>query len=171
MTRARSARVGAFLLAVSAGAGCSPREAPPAAGPPAVDTAAVLAGLAAHWDRWATAVTAGDLEAYLQLGTDSVRYDVMGFPPLSGREAIRAAFAPAFAQARYLEAVATPTATVPLRDDLAHQAGTYLERYALKGQPGEVTDYGRYAAAFVRGADGLWRFAYVMAMTDSTVRR
>jgi hypothetical protein len=88
-----------------------------------------------------------------------------------GREAARRAMAPLYLQVDYLEAVTSPSMTVAISNDRAHQAGTYMERYTMKGQPGEMTDYGRYAAAFAKEADGRWRWAYMMAMVDSTVTR
>jgi len=41
----------------------------------------------------------------------------------------------------------------------------------MKGKKGEMTDYGRYAVAVVKDADGQWRWAYLMAMVDSTVTK
>lgn len=150
---------------------CAPADGPPAATAPAVDTAAVMAGVADFWARWATADTAENLDVIVGMMAEDGRFDLKGFPPMVGREAARAAMTPLYGQVDYREASATPSTTVAISNDLAHQAGTYLERYTMKGQPGEMADYGRYAAAFVKGADGQWRWGYMMAMVDSTVTR
>jgi ketosteroid isomerase-like protein len=171
MTRPRIALLGAILLAAAACA-CAPGEtSPPVAAAAAVDTAAVMVGLADVWDRWATADTAENLDAIVGLMTEDGRMDAKGFPPMIGREAARAAMAQLYGQVDYLEASASPSITVAITNDVAHQAGTYLERYTMKGQKGEMTDYGRYAAAFTKGADARWRWTYMIVMVDSTVTK
>jgi len=162
---------GTLLLAATLAA-CAPKEAPaPAAAAPAVDTAAVVAGVADLWAKWAAADKAGDLPAFMALLTEDVRMDAKGMPPIAGRAAAQAAMAGPFGQATYLDVGATPDFTVAASNELAHQAGTYYERYTVKGQKGEITDYGRYASAVVKGPDGQWRWAYIMAMVDSTVTK
>jgi ketosteroid isomerase-like protein len=160
----------AGALVVLALVGCAPKEAPVASAP-AVDTVAVMAGLADAWNRWAVADTADNIDAVLDFLTEDGRMDAKGFPPMLGREAARAIYAPLYAQVDYLEASATPANTVVISNEMAHQSGTVMERYTMKGQPGEMTDYARYAAAFVKGADGLWRWSYMMYMIDSTVTK
>lgn len=160
----------AGALVVLALVGCAPKEAPIAMAP-AVDTVAVMAGLADAWNRWVVADTSDNIDAVLDFLTEDGRMDAKGFPPLLGREAARAAFAPLYAQVDYLEASATPEMTVVISNELAHQSGTVMERYTMKGQQGEMTDHARYAAAFVKGADGLWRWAYMMYMIDSTITK
>lgn len=150
---------------------CAPAEAPPEAVAPAVDTAAVMAGVADLWARWATADTAENLDAIADMVTANGRMDLKGAPPMVGRDGVRATMAPLYGQVDYLEASASPSSTIAISNDLAHQFGTYMERYTMKGQKGEMTDHGRYAAAFVKGSDGLWRWGYMMAMVDSTVTK
>jgi uncharacterized protein (TIGR02246 family) len=156
-------------VALAVAAACGPGASSPPASAAAIDTAAVMAGVADLWDRWATADTAEDLEALLGMMSESVWIDAPGFPPITSREAARAALSPLYAQMDYLEASASPEITVAMSNDRVNQAGTIVERYTVKGQKGEMTDYGRYAASFVRGADGRWRWGYMMAMVDSTV--
>jgi len=160
-----------LVLAVAAAAACGPGANSPPATAATVDTAAVMAGVADLWDRWATADTAEDFEALLGMMSESVWIDARGFPRITSREAVRAALAPLYAQVDYLEASASPEITVAMSSDRVNQAGTIVERYTMKGQKGEMIDYGRYAASFVRGADGQWRWGYMMAMVDSTVTK
>lgn len=151
-------------------AACAPKEAPVAT-TPAVDTAAALAGVAELWTKWAVADTADDLDGVLALMAEDGRIDIKGFPPLIGREGARAVMAPLYAQVNYLEASVTPQMTVAISNELVHQTGTYMERYTMKGQAGEMTDYARYAAAIVKGGDGQWRWQYMMGIVDSTVTK
>jgi ketosteroid isomerase-like protein len=165
-------RAVAPAIAVAIGmAACATQEQAAAPADVAVDTAAVLAGVADLWTKWVAADTVEDLEGQLALTTDNVRFDVKGMPPMAGKESARATLAPLYAQVDYLEAWITPVTTTAVSNDLAYQFGSYSERYTMKGQPGEMTDYSRYAAAAVKGPDGQWRWAYIMAFTDSTITR
>jgi uncharacterized protein (TIGR02246 family) len=160
------------LTVAAALAACAPKEAPaPAASAPAVDTAAVVAGIADTWATWAAADTAENLAAIAELMTEDARMDAKGMAPLIGRAAAQAAMTELYSQVNYLEASSRPDFTVAISNELAHQMGTYVERYTMKGQKGEMTDYGRYASATVKGADGQWRWAYMMTMVDSTVTK
>ena len=170
MNTLRRAAVSAITAAIGM-AGCAPKEQAAAPAAMAVDTAAVMAGMDDLWTRWITADTAQDLEAQLALTTDNVRFDVKGMPVMIGKESARAVLAPLYGQVDYLEASIVPEATSAVTNELALQRGAYTERYTVKGQPGERTDYSRYAAAAVKGADGQWRWTYMMAFTDSTVTR
>jgi len=165
-------RTVAPAIAVALGvAACAPQEHAAAPAEVAVDTAAVMAGVADLWTRWVTADTAQDLEAQLAMTTDNVRFDVKGMPVMIGKESARTVLGPIYAQVDYLEATITPAATTAISNELAYQHGSYSERYTMQGQAGEMTDYSRYAAAAVKGPDGQWRWAYIMAFTDSTVTR
>jgi ketosteroid isomerase-like protein len=148
-----------------------PAEEASAPAAAAVDTAAVVAGVADLWAKWAVADTAEDLDAFGALMTETALFDAKGMPEIVGPAGMKAAAGPLYAQVDYLEATATPSMTVAISNEMAHQAGTYFERYTMKGQKGEMMDYGRYAAAFVKGADGQWKWAYMMAFVDSTVTK
>jgi ketosteroid isomerase-like protein len=162
---------GTLLLAATLTA-CAPKEAPAtAAAAPAVDTAAVVAGANDLWAKWAVADTAENLAAIMELMAEDGRMDAKGMAPLIGRAAAQAAMTDLYGKVNYLEASSRPDFTVAISNELAHQMGTYLERYTMKGQKGEMTDYGRYAVAAVKDTDGQWRWAYMMAMVDSTVTK
>ncbi|HEX4932523.1 MAG TPA: hypothetical protein VFV33_05035 [Gemmatimonadaceae bacterium] len=160
-----------LLLASSLTACGSAEERAPASPTVAVDTAAVRAGVDDLWAKWAAADTAEDLDAILALATEDVRLDIRGVPPMVRRDSARTVMRPMYAQLDYLEASASPRSTVAITNALAHQTGTYRERYTMKGERGERTDHGRYAAALVKGDDGQWRWAYMMAMVDSTTTK
>lgn len=151
---------------------CAPAgETTPASTTPAVDTAAVLAGISETWAKWAVADTAENVDAIVALATEDARFDFRGMPPMVGREGARSTMGPAYKQLDYLEASVSPATTVAISNELAHQTGTYRERYTMKGTAGEMTDYGRYAAALVKESDGQWRWAYMMGMVDSTTTK
>jgi ketosteroid isomerase-like protein len=147
-------------------ASCASKEAPVAAGP-AVDTAAVVAGVTDAWNRMAAAEVAGDVEALVATTTPTFRFDAMGAPPLIGQEAARTVWAGLFAETDYTDVVITPDLAVALTSDLAHSAGVFRSRYIAKGVA--RSDFGRFAAALAKGPDGQWRATYIMSMTDSTV--
>jgi ketosteroid isomerase-like protein len=147
-------------------AGCAPQEAPVSAAA-TVDTAAVVAGVNELWTRWSAADVAGDTEALIALSTPAIRMDAMGSAPIVGHDAARAAWTPIFQATDYTEATITPEMTVAVTNELAHSMGKYFSRFTANGRAG--AEYGRYVAAAVKGADGQWRAAYIMAMIDSTV--
>jgi ketosteroid isomerase-like protein len=159
---ASSSAVFAIVLAA-----CAPRVEDQAATPMAVDTAAVVSAATAYWPRWINAVTAGDMAAMGALLTDSVRIDTKGAPPMVGKAAWAAAFGPLMQSMKVNSEIITPEQTTAISNELAYQTGDYVEASTTAGK--SSTEYGRYAAAIRKDADGQWRLAYVMAFADSTV--
>ena len=147
-------------------AACPPATVQQAAAP-AVDSAAVSAGIAELWQRWTAADIAGDSVALFDMVTDSARADFRGSPPVLGRDAWKAFVTAAFKQVDITAAEIHPEMTVPISNDLAYQVGGYNETVIM----GKVTTpiQGRYAAAFQRGADNRWRAAYLMVFADTTI--
>lgn len=142
-----------------------PAPEPPAQ--PAVDSAAVTAAVGDFWQRYIAADTSGNLDAITAMWDDSVRADVRGAPVLLGRAAVRAFVEPIFKTTRYTAMSVTPDMTIPISNDLAYQNGSYVESSTSQGK--SATEYGRFAAGFVKGADGQWRIGYLMAFSDSIV--
>ena len=155
------------LLSAMVAAACGPQAAPPAAAPPAVDSAAVLAATQGWWDGWAKAAMAGDFTALQGMVTDSVAIDAKGMPPMAGKAAFVAGFGPAFQAMKVNHEAITVERTTPVSNELAYQTGTFVETTTAAGKT--QTEYGRYAAALRKDADGVWRLGYVMAFPDSTV--
>jgi ketosteroid isomerase-like protein len=154
------------MLAVALAA-CAPKAAEQAAAPVAVDTAAVQAVVAGFWPRWISAATAGDTAAMGALLADSVRIDSKGIPPVLGRAGWITVFETMLKTMKVESEVITPEATSVVDNDLAYQTGDYVETTTTAGKT--QADYGRYAAAIRKDADGQWRLSYVMAFADSTV--
>jgi ketosteroid isomerase-like protein len=50
--------------------------------------------------------------------------------------------------------------------DAASEIGTYHDMHDVNGAKDH--EWGRYLGAFEKGADGQWRFVYLMAFPDST---
>jgi len=147
-------------------AACPPATVQQAAAP-AVDSAAVRAGIAEMWQRWTAADIASDTTTLFDVTTDSVRVDHRGFAPILGRDAWRAFVASALKQFDITAAEIHPELTDPISNDLAYQIGGYNETVVT----GRVTTpiQGRYAAALQRGADNRWRAAYLMVFADTTI--
>lgn len=159
-----SALLGALVLACA-------QPAPEAPAAPAVDTTAAVAAIGDLWTRWSAADTAGDVAALAGMVTENFIMDAMGIPATVGREAARAVWEPMATEIDYSASAITPDKTVVVSNELAHQAGTFTSTFTAKGKKGTMTEYGRYIAAVVKEADGQWRAAYVMAMTDSTITK
>lgn len=154
------------VLAVALAA-CAPKAAEQAAAPMAVDSAAVQAAAAGFWPRWIAAATAPDTAAMSGLLADSVRIDSKGLPPVLGRAAWMAIFETMLKGTKVESEVITPEQTTVVTNELAYQTGDYTETTTIAGKT--QTDYGRFAAAIRKGADGQWRLSYIMAFADSTV--
>jgi ketosteroid isomerase-like protein len=162
--RIRSAFPG--YLVAAALAACAPIQSQEAAGP-AVDSAAVVSAAVGYWPRWIAAVTSGDLAAMGGLLSDSVRLDLKGFPPMVGKAAFAATFEPLMKTMKMDSEVITPEQTTAISNELAYQTGDYVETMTSAGKT--QTEYGRYAAAIGKSADGQWRLRYIMAFADSLV--
>lgn len=154
-------------LAIAALAACAPRAAEQAAAPMAVDTAAVQAAVAGFWPRWIASATANDTAAMGALLNDSVRIDSKGLPPVLGRAAWITIFETLMKGTKVESEAITPEQTSVIDNDLAYQTGDFMETTTTGGKT--QTEYGRYAAAIRKDADGQWRLRYIMAFADSTV--
>ena len=154
-------------LALIATAGACAKPADQTAAAPAVDSAAVKAATADVWARWAAADTAGNADAIAALVTDSVRLDFRGFPPMLGREAVRTAVATVFKTNKVTAVSIVPEMTEAISNELAYETGNFTESFSMGGK--SMTEYGRYAAALMKGTDGQWRVAYMIGFADSTV--
>jgi ketosteroid isomerase-like protein len=147
-------------------AACPPATIQEAAAP-AVDSAAVRAGVSELWQRWTAADIAGDTVALFDLITDSARVDVRGAPPILGRDAWKVFVAAAVKQVDITALEIHPEFTVPLSNEMAYEVGAYDETVIQRGVTSPIR--GRYAAALQRGADGRWRAAYLMVFADTTI--
>ena len=163
--RIRSASSGLVLAVILAG--CAPKAEEQATVPIAVDSAAVVSAAVAYWPRWIAAWQTGDVATMGDLLSDSVRLDIKGLPPMLGRAGFVATFEPLVKTMKMDSEVITPEQTTAISNELAYQTGDYVETMTAAGKT--QTEYGRYAAAIAKGADGQWRLSYIMAFADSTV--
>jgi ketosteroid isomerase-like protein len=155
-----------FSLIVVSAAACAPKE-PPAPAPPVVDSTAVKAAVGNVWQQWVTADTAGNIAVMAELVDDSIRIDSKGAPPMIGKAAWQTMAETMRKTSKPLSETITPDLTIAVSNDLAYQNGNYAEEM-MAGKK-KTTDYGRYAAALEKGADGKWRIRYIMAFSDSIV--
>lgn len=155
------------LVFAAALAACGPKAEEQASGPVAVDSAAVVSAAVAYWPRWIAAWKTGDAATMGGLLSDSVRLDIKSLPPMLGRAGFVATFEPLVKTMTMDSQVVTPEQTTAISNELAYQTGDYVETMTTAGKT--QTEYGRYAAAIAKGADGQWRLSYIMAFADSTV--
>lgn len=159
----------AVLILGALGACNKPAPPAPPTGPPPIDEAAAKQGVDALWAKVTTADTAGNADAFVALFTETTRLDIQGSPAIVGRAALDSALRPMFAMRDFVAFQRAPNLTTVVSNDLVYEGGTYAETYVEKKKT--HTEYGRYATAAARGADGEWRVAYWMAIIDSTVGR
>lgn len=155
------------LLLIAGLAACGPRPDSAPAAAPAVDTAAVQAAVAEFWPRWIASATTADTAAMAALLNDSVRIDSKGLPPVLGRAGWMTIFETLLKTTKVESEAITPEQTSVIDNDLAYQTGDFTETTTTGGKT--QTEYGRYAAAIRKDADGQWRLRYIMAFADSTV--
>ncbi|HEV8455610.1 MAG TPA: nuclear transport factor 2 family protein [Gemmatimonadales bacterium] len=162
-----SARHTLSTLALALAIAACAKPAEQTAAMPMVDSAAVKAAVAEVWSRWVTADTSGNVDAVVALVADSARLDLRGMPPMVGRASFRTMAETALKSMDITSLVITPEMTEAISNELAYETGNYTEAYTLDRKP--MVDYGRYAAAVAKDADGQWRVQYLMAFADSTV--
>jgi len=143
----------------------------PQAAAPTVDSTAVRNAVSNFLASWVTADTSGNVAALTALLADSVRIDVRGAPVLMGRAAAQAFMEPMYKANRYTSVEFMPDMTIPVSNDLAYQNGSYREGVTSTNpkMAKPMMDYGRYAMAVRKDADGQWRMTYIMVFSDSTV--
>lgn len=147
-------------------AACAKPADQAAMAPAVVDSAVVKAAVADIWTRWTAADIEGNVEALAALVGDSARLDFRGFPPIMGRAAFKV-FAEGAVKATDITSLSiAPEMTIPISNELAYETGDYTEGHTTSGK--KLTDYGRYAAAVGKDADGQWRVMYIMVFADST---
>ncbi len=156
-------------LGLATAVACAPAPEAPAAAAPVVDTAAVTQAIRDLTNRGNAAEVAGNATEYAALYSDNGRIDYPGFPPLVGRAAIEAAATTFLAERDYSALSQSGARTVVVNNSLGYDAGAFSGTYTTKGKE-PVTEHGRYVAAATKGADGQWKFAYLMAFPDSTVK-
>jgi ketosteroid isomerase-like protein len=156
-----------WVAVVTSAVACAQPPAPPVAAAPAVDTAAVVQAMATLTQRVDSAEVAGSASGYAAAYSESGRIDYPGFAPLIVRGAIEKAAAEFFAERDYTSVTQTPDLSIVVSNSLGYQSGRYVGAYAIKGK--KMVEYGRYASAAAKEADGQWRLGYLMAFTDSTV--
>ncbi len=158
MTRA------AFLFFAAALACTQP--APQAAAPAPPDTAAVRAGLRTSADQTQALYLAGNAAGVAALYTADARAEFQGFPSAVGRAAIESTLVGYFAANKLSVAEITIGEVGAPADDRATALGIFHSFAQSDGKP--VHAWWRYAAAYRKEADGVWRISYIMAFPDST---
>jgi ketosteroid isomerase-like protein len=150
------------LATLALGAACTPPAEQPTA---AVDTAAVQTELDSLRNRYIALDVAGDAAGLAALFEENAGIDLYGLPRLRGRAAIEAAFTANFAMRRYEVVEITPLGLEARTATEASEVGTF---HTLADSSGtKQHEWGRYLAAFMKGADNQWRLIYLIGFPDS----
>ena len=159
----------AVVLALATLAGCNKPAPPPPPppGPPPIDEAAAKSGVEALWTSFVVADTADNYDLYAPLFTDDIRVDAQGSPPIVGKAAWETAAKAMIGTRNVTNFAPNPHTTWVISNDLVYQGGTFTESYVEKKKA--KNEYGRFISASAKGTDGKWRFAYLMAIIDSSV--
>ncbi len=159
---ARRARLTPALLL--AAAACAPAAQQAAA--PAVDTAAVFAGLDSLRARYVAAELAGEPGTLAALYTEDATLDFYGAPRTQGRANLQTVFGAVMAATKTTRLDIVPAMRVPRSNE---SAGEYGDYHSMADSSGAVVHaWGRYAGSYSKGSDGAWRLAYLIAFPDST---
>jgi ketosteroid isomerase-like protein len=150
-------------------AACARPETPQAAGPAALDTAAVRTALQALSDSYAAALVAGDVAAVTGHFTEDATAAYFGFPTTTGRANIQGIYATLLGIQKVTAAASTVGAAGSAAPGLATAGGTFHETVDSSGVT--IDNWWRWASAYRQEADGQWRIAYIMAFPDSTSRK
>ena len=151
-------------LMLAAAVGCAPVPEPP----PPPDVAAHEAAAATLWADYTAAVVSKDVERATSLFSDAVSFQLQGIPPVA-KSGLAELYRGLLATTDVVSIELRPEySNVPM-DGLIHQAGSFVEPQVREGKP--VTEYGRYATAIAREADGQWRVTFLMGIVDSIVPR
>jgi ketosteroid isomerase-like protein len=140
--------------------GCADRQALPAE-PAGLDTTAAKSAIQAQMRAMAAAATAGDIEAVVGLYTTDAYLREPGFSA-RGADSIRAVLGGAFTAVEILELIPEPEHYVFSGSDRVVEFAAYRERIRDRASGAETLCDCRYAAEWVRGADGQWRIGYLL---------
>jgi uncharacterized protein (TIGR02246 family) len=159
----------ALFVAVAIAAACAPAAEKQAAAPAAPDSAAARAAVEALSQQYSDRIVAGDAAAVAALFSEDATTSFFGFPTTNGRANIQALYAASIGAAKRTAAKITLGRVNAVAPGLLTAVGTSDESVDSSGV--SITSYWRWVAAFRQGADGQWRFAYIMAFPDSTSRK
>lgn len=109
------------------------------------------------FDRWRAAGRVSDVEELVGLVTEDGEFWTPGMPPLKGREAVRAAFSPVFAQFEVDQDFQRQELIVS--GEWAFARGLEINRVTPRVGGAEIVRRQRAFTVMNRGDDGQWRFA------------
>lgn len=113
--------------------------------------------IAEVFDQWRAAGRAGDAEQLAGLVTEDAEFWTPGLPPMRGRDSVRAAFPPVFAQFDVDQEFNCQELIVS--GDWAFVRGLEVNRATPRGGGEEIVRKQRAFMVLRRDADGQWRFA------------
>ena len=159
----------ALFVAVAVVAACAPAAQQQAAAPAAPDSVAARAAIEAIGQQYSDRLIANDAAGVSALFTEDATAAYFGYPTTTGRANIQALYVASFGVAKPTAAHVTVGTAGALAPGLLTAGGTTQQTVDSSGV--SITSYWRWAAAYHQGADGQWRFAYIMAFPDSMSRK
>ena len=156
----------AFITGAAVLAACAEPMPEPAATPAPPDPRVVRTAIEALGQQYKAYILNGDSRGIASMFAQNGRFEVYGFPSLSGPKAIAAALGTTFQSAKYKLWDVTYGDIGALSADVAVAGGTTHQITELKGK--ELHGWYRWVAAYKKGADGQYRIEFLTAFPDST---
>lgn len=113
--------------------------------------------IAELFEQWRAAGRAGDAERLAGLVTEDAEFWTPGLPPMRGRDAVRTAFPPVFAQYEVDQEFTCQELVVS--GDWAFARGLEINRATPRAGGAEILRRQRAFMVLRRDEDGQWRFA------------
>ena len=158
------------LIAMTLLAACARGAEQQAAAPAPPDSAAALAAAEDLAQRYTQAWLARDMTALGATFTENATAAFLGFPTTTGRSGIQALYQAAFdALGVPKEGLLTVTSATGIAPGVLGALGLSRDTFDSSGT--DRTTHWRWAATLRQGADGQYRFSYLMAFPDSVVRK
>ena len=154
---------GAVLVAITA---CQARTDSPAqqAGAPAVDPAAATAQIRTRSQELVVAERQKDVETAMRYWGDSAVLHMEGAPAVSGREAIKKAYADFFGAPMTFDSARIGAIRVASSGDLAYETG--VNHFTMIDGKKKTPATGKYLAVWGRRSDGTWVVESIAVTND-----
>ena len=150
---------GLTLVVAAFFAGC---DKPPAADTHEADVKAIRAVEAA----WSKEAASKNVTTFVKYYTADALVLMTGVPPMRGTEAITGGLKGAMADPNFSLTFETVKVTVAKSGDLAYTEGTFVETVTDAATKKKITEKGSYVTCWVKQADGGWKAATDVAMTE-----
>ncbi len=115
---------------------------------------------------WSAAIASKDVEKWVGYYTDDAALLMPNAPAISGKDNIRAALKPFFADPNFALNFSSTKADVAKSGDIGYTQGTYSMTMSDAKTKAAITDHGKYLTVFKKQADGGWKAVEDMISSD-----